>query len=65
MSHGASDQAALGSGEQAPQAESETGFRCHICQEPSEEICKRCTRDACPNHLCEKCKRCSDCCECG
>ncbi|MFB3829352.1 MAG: hypothetical protein ACE15B_21465 [Bryobacteraceae bacterium] len=24
----------------------------------------RCTKDACSNHLCEKCGRCSDCCEC-
>ncbi|HUB83112.1 MAG TPA: hypothetical protein VMB03_30135 [Bryobacteraceae bacterium] len=24
----------------------------------------RCTKDACDNHLCEKCRRCSDCCEC-
>ena len=24
----------------------------------------RCTKDACSNHLCEKCLRCSDCCEC-
>jgi hypothetical protein len=23
-----------------------------------------CTKDACDNHLCEKCKRCSDCCVC-
>ena len=27
-------------------------------------ICARCTKDACDNHLCEKCLRCSDCCEC-
>ena len=27
-------------------------------------ICARCTKDACNNHLCEKCQRCSDCCEC-
>lgn len=27
-------------------------------------ICVRCTKDACNNHLCEKCLRCSDCCEC-
>ena len=27
-------------------------------------ICARCTKDACNNHLCEKCLRCSDCCEC-
>ena len=24
----------------------------------------RCTKDACENHLCEKCLKCSDCCEC-
>jgi len=24
----------------------------------------RCTKDACENHLCEKCGKCSDCCEC-
>jgi hypothetical protein len=24
----------------------------------------RCTKDACDNHLCEKCRKCSDCCEC-
>jgi hypothetical protein len=23
-----------------------------------------CTKDACNNHLCDKCGRCSDCCEC-
>ena len=62
MSHAASNPTTL-SPEQAPQPE--PGFRCHICQEPSEEICVRCTRDACPNHLCEKCKRCSDCCVCA
>jgi len=27
-------------------------------------ICARCTKDACDNHLCDKCLRCSDCCEC-
>jgi hypothetical protein len=27
-------------------------------------ICARCTKDACNNHICEKCLRCSDCCEC-
>ena len=48
-------------------ARSETapaGFRCYICGEGSEEICVRCTRDSCGNHLCEKCRRCSDCCAC-
>ena len=43
---------------------SDTQFRCYICDEPSTEICVRCTRDACENHLCEKCQRCSDCCAC-
>jgi hypothetical protein len=43
----------------------ETGqFRCSICGEPSTQICVYCTKDACPNHLCERCGRCSDCCEC-
>ncbi|HLW76224.1 MAG TPA: hypothetical protein VKS01_04545 [Bryobacteraceae bacterium] len=39
-------------------------FTCHICTEPSSEICVHCTKDVCPNHRCEKCKRCSDCCQC-
>jgi hypothetical protein len=39
-------------------------FTCSICGEVSTQICVRCTKDACPNHLCEKCHRCSDCCEC-
>ncbi|HOK46452.1 MAG TPA: hypothetical protein PLA43_08190 [Bryobacteraceae bacterium] len=39
-------------------------FDCSICGEPSTQICVYCTKDACPNHLCCKCKRCSDCCEC-
>lgn len=39
-------------------------FLCSICNEPSTEICAYCTKDTCPNHLCEKCKRCSDCCHC-
>lgn len=39
-------------------------FPCSICNEPSTEICVHCTKDACANHLCEKCKRCSDCCQC-
>jgi hypothetical protein len=39
-------------------------FTCSICGEASTQICVRCTKDACPNHLCEKCRRCSDCCEC-
>jgi len=39
-------------------------FMCSICGEESTRICVRCTKDACDNHLCEKCLRCSDCCEC-
>ncbi len=39
-------------------------FICSICGEESTRICARCTKDACNNHLCEKCLRCSDCCEC-
>jgi len=39
-------------------------FVCSICEEESTRICVRCTKDACDNHLCEKCLRCSDCCEC-
>jgi hypothetical protein len=39
-------------------------FICSICEEPSKDICIRCTRDTCPNHLCSVCHRCSDCCEC-
>ena len=39
-------------------------FNCSICGEESTRICVRCTKDACDNHLCEKCLRCSDCCEC-
>lgn len=39
-------------------------FMCSICAEESTRICARCTKDACNNHLCEKCRRCSDCCEC-
>ena len=39
-------------------------FICSICAEESIRICRRCTKDACNNHLCEKCGRCSDCCEC-
>ena len=40
-------------------------FFCSICNEESTRICVRCTKDACNNHLCEKCLRCSDCCECA
>ena len=39
-------------------------FICSIWGEESTRICARCTKDACDNHLCEKCLRCSDCCEC-
>ena len=39
-------------------------FQCSICGEESTRICARCTKDACDNHLCEKCLKCSDCCEC-
>ena len=39
-------------------------FTCSICSEPSLNICVRCTKDACANHQCARCKACSDCCEC-
>ncbi len=39
-------------------------FTCSICGEESTQICARCTKAACDNHICEKCLRCSDCCEC-
>jgi hypothetical protein len=39
-------------------------FTCSICGEASINICSYCTKDACSNHRCERCKRCSDCCEC-
>jgi hypothetical protein len=39
-------------------------FNCSICGEASTQICVRCTKDTCANHLCAKCGRCSDCCEC-
>lgn len=41
-----------------------TAFTCSICAESSKDICIACTKDTCPNHLCERCKRCSDCCVC-
>ena len=41
-----------------------TQFLCCICSDPSTRICLYCTKDACDNHLCEKCGRCSDCCAC-
>ena len=37
-----------------------TTFTCTICGEPSSSLCVHCTRDTCPNHLCAKCRRCSD-----
>jgi hypothetical protein len=49
---------------QAGIAVAESPFRCHICEEPSKEICPRCTRDVCDNHICEHCAQCSDCCDC-
>lgn len=39
-------------------------FQCSICAESSQTICVYCTKDACQNHLCERCHRCSDCCAC-
>jgi hypothetical protein len=39
-------------------------FTCSICGERSHDICVFCTKDACVNHICERCRRCSDCCEC-
>lgn len=39
-------------------------FACSICEEESTKICVQCTKDACQNHLCEKCRCCSDCCDC-
>jgi len=39
-------------------------FICSICEEQSNRICVRCTKDTCSNHLCEKCGACSDCCDC-
>ena len=39
-------------------------FHCNICAETSTQLCARCTKDTCDNHLCAKCGRCSDCCEC-
>jgi hypothetical protein len=39
-------------------------FVCSICGEESTRICARCTKDACDNHLCARCRCCSDCCEC-
>ena len=39
-------------------------YTCSICSEPAADICVYCTKDACPNHRCDKCLRCSDCCDC-
>ncbi len=39
-------------------------FTCSICGESSQRICVACTKDACENHLCARCKCCSDCCNC-
>jgi hypothetical protein len=39
-------------------------FTCTICGDGSREICLACTKDTCPNHLCDRCHRCSDCCTC-
>ena len=39
-------------------------FACSICEQESTKICAFCTKDACDNHLCERCGCCSDCCEC-
>lgn len=39
-------------------------FQCSICGESSTKLCVFCTKDACNNHLCDRCHRCSDCCLC-
>jgi hypothetical protein len=39
-------------------------FACSICGDASRDICVYCTKDACANHICERCHRCSDCCHC-
>jgi len=39
-------------------------FTCSICGDVSRDICVYCTKDACANHICERCHRCSDCCHC-
>jgi hypothetical protein len=41
-----------------------SAFVCSICGDSSQRICVYCTKDACDNHLCERCNRCSDCCTC-
>ena len=42
----------------------EATFTCSICGESSHDICEYCTKDTCENHICSRCRRCSDCCEC-
>lgn len=39
-------------------------FACSICEQESTRICAFCTKDACENHICERCGCCSDCCQC-
>jgi hypothetical protein len=39
-------------------------FQCSICGDLSTKLCVYCTKDACNNHLCDRCHRCSDCCLC-
>jgi hypothetical protein len=39
-------------------------FQCSICGDSSTKLCLYCTKDACDNHLCERCHYCSDCCLC-
>ena len=39
-------------------------YICSICDAESRDICVLCTKDACPNHLCLRCRRCIDCCVC-
>ena len=39
-------------------------FSCSICEQESTRICARCTKDACVNHVCDRCGCCSDCCDC-
>jgi hypothetical protein len=56
--------AAKSPAEETSGPEPASAFRCYICGEPSTEICSRCTRDTCDNHICERCLLCSDCCIC-
>jgi hypothetical protein len=39
-------------------------FQCSICGDVSTKLCVYCTKDACNNHLCDRCHHCSDCCLC-